>query len=117
MAAKMMRGVGPKTVANYVKEVKKCKAKEEQSLEDRDVRSKTIGPVGRMMARDEEKGVAMMTEAASQLADERAKARREESNDLADARDVVSPKEISEKQRKKMADKIHRPFRKSPYDR
>jgi len=74
-----------------------------ESLEERrrKLQSTTVG-VGKMMARDPKRGVVVMTEAASELAD---------------ARTVIALKKASEDRKKKMRGQIHRPFEDSEYDR
>jgi hypothetical protein len=100
--AKDMKGVSTKTVQAYVDTLPPpAKIGETHEERQRALQSTKVG-VGRLMGRDPDRGVTVMTEAASELAD---------------ARKVVAVTRASENQRKRARGMIHRPFSDGPYDR
>jgi hypothetical protein len=100
--ANKMHGVGTKTIQKYVDELPPTPVQGETTQERQRKLQSTKVSGSKLMGRDKEKGVTVMTEAASELID---------------ARKVLATPEKSDAQKKAMKDKIHRPFEESPYDR
>lgn len=100
--AVQIKGVGPITVQQFIDTLPpRPEPNETPDERHRKLQGSTI-PSSRLMGRDPARGIAVMTEAASELSD---------------ARDVVGVPGISKERREKMKDKIHRPFAPSPHDR
>lgn len=101
MASKM-KGVGPVTVQEYVDTLPPPPEPGETPEERRRKLQNTKVAASNFMGRDKERGVTVMTPAAAELID---------------ARDTVSLPEVTERRKKAMKGKIHRPFEESEHDR
>jgi len=68
-----MPGVGPKTITNFIETGILPEAKRDETPEGHQEKLRNVGraglTAGKLMARDPERGLAMMTEGASQMAD------------------------------------------------
>jgi len=68
-----MPGVGPKTVSNFIDESIMPEATRDESHEELQEKVRKAGrsglTAGKLMARDPERGIAVMTEGASQMSD------------------------------------------------
>jgi len=101
MAAKMY-GIGPVTVQAYVDTLPPPPEEGETVQERQRKLQSTKVSASKFMAGDRKKGIKIMTPAAAELIDARA---------------AVSLPEVTERRKKAMKGKIHRPFEESEYDR
>jgi len=97
-----IKGIGEITVQAYIDELPPPVNSEESAQERQRRLQMTKVSGSRLMGRDKDRGITVMTEAASELIDAR--------------RTVALPKP-SKEMKKKHSDKIHRPFQESDYDR